>query len=52
MSFRVNCLTYLDMVEVASSNLVTPTRFESPNLDDWGFFYVCNARTLVKIKSS
>lgn len=27
------------MVEVASSNLVTPTRFESPNLYDWGFFY-------------
>ena len=30
------------MVEVASSNLVTPTRFESPNLFDWGFFYACN----------
>ena len=27
------------MVEVASSNLVTPTKFESPNLYDWGFLY-------------
>ena len=48
MSFRVNCLTYLDMVEVASSNLVTPTRFESPNLYDWGFFYACNIRAVAQ----
>ena len=32
------------MVEVASSNLVTPTKFESPNLYDWGFFYARDIR--------
>lgn len=32
------------MVEVASSNLVTPTKFESPNLYDWGFFCARNIR--------
>ncbi len=32
------------MVEVASSNLVTPTKFESPNLYDWGFFCASNIR--------
>ena len=34
----------IDMVEVASSNLVTPTKFESPNHKDWGFFCACNIR--------
>ena len=37
------------MVEVASSNLVTPTRFESSNLYDWGFFYACNIRVLLEM---
>lgn len=39
------------MVEVASSNLVTPTRFESPNLDDWGFFYARFIRVVAEIES-
>ena len=38
------------MVEVASSNLVTPTRFESPNLYDWGFFYAHFIRVVAQIE--
>ena len=38
------------MVEVASSNLVTPTRFESPNLYDWGFFYTRFIRVVAQIE--
>ena len=38
------------MVEVASSNLVTPTRFESPNLDDWGFFYARFIKAVAQIE--
>ena len=33
--------TYLDMVEVSSSSLLMPTKFESPNLIDWDFFCAC-----------
>ena len=36
------------MVEVASSNLVTPTKFESPNLYDWGFFCAAKKPTIRK----
>lgn len=36
------------MVEVASSNLVTPTKFESPNLYGWGFFYAAKKPTIRK----
>ncbi|GEM_PF-3553673 len=39
------------MVEVASSNLVTPTRFESPNLYDWGFFYAHFIGVVAQIES-
>ena len=38
------------MVEVASSNLVTPTKFESPNLYDWGFFCAAKKPTIRKVQ--
>ena len=38
------------MVEVASSNLVTPTRFESPNLYDWVFFYARFIKAVAQIE--
>ena len=39
------------MVEVVGSNPITPTRFESPNLYDWGFFYAHFIGVVAEIES-
>ena len=39
------------MVEVVGSNPITPTRFESPTLYEWGFFYARFIRVVAEIES-